>query len=220
MERVTLGKMQNPVRGFLHGSAALLSLAGLAVLVIRTAGDPPRMWSMVVFGLALLALYTTSALYHSIPWSDRAKPLMQRIDHSMIYVLIAGTFTPLVVVVLDGGWRVGMLVAVWSVAAFGIVQKAVLPAVRPWFTVLLATLLGWAALIPIGQWAQRLDPAAIWLTLLGGILYTVGMVFYATRRPRLFPRVFSYHELFHVLVVAGSLAHFVMIWLYVVPYPA
>ena len=92
------------------GPRRVLSLVGLGVLVARTAHDPPRMWAMVVFGLALIALYTTSTIYHSVPWRDAIRQRVQRLDHSMIFVLIAGTFTPLAVVVLDGGWRVGMLV--------------------------------------------------------------------------------------------------------------
>ena len=218
MERITLGKMQNPVRGLLHGTAALLSLIGLGVLVARTAHDPPRMWAMVVFGLALIALYTTSTIYHSVPWRDAIRQRVQRLDHSMIFVLIAGTFTPLAVVVLDGGWRVGTLVAVWTVAAIGILLKVAAPGLHQAWSVTLMVLLGWAALIPLGQWAQRLGVRAIALALVGGLAYTVGMVFYATRRPRLFPRIFSYHELFHVLVVVGSVAHFAVVLHYVVPY--
>ena len=136
----------------------------------------------------------------------------------MIFVLIAGTFTPLAVVVLDGGWRVGMLVAVWTVAAIGILLKVAAPGLHQAWSVTLMVLLGWAALIPLGQWAQRLGVRAIALALVGGLAYTVGMVFYATRRPRLFPRIFSYHELFHVLVVVGRVAHFVVVLHYVVPY--
>ncbi len=218
MERVRLGKMENPVRGFLHGAGAVLSVVGLVVLILRTWGDPRRMWTMVVFGVSLVALYTTSSLYHSVPWRPRWKERWQRLDHSMIFVLVAGTFTPLAVNVLDGSWRVVMLAVVWGIGLVGIAQKILWPRLRQWFSVTLQTSMGWSALIPLGELMRRLGTAPIVLTLVGGAFYTAGMVMYATRRPRLSPRVFSYHELFHLFVLAGSIAHFFMVLLYVVPY--
>lgn len=102
MERITLGRMQNPVRGGLHGAAALASIVGLVNLIVRTADNLPSMWSMVFFGVSLIALYTTSSLYHSVPWNGTWKNRMQRLDHSMIFVLIAGSFTPIAYNVLTG----------------------------------------------------------------------------------------------------------------------
>lgn len=212
--------MQNPVRGFLHGGAALFSVAGLITLVVRTARDTTRMWSMVVFGVSLIALYTTSSLYHSVPWKETWKPRMQRLDHSMILVLVAGSWTPLAVNVLEGRWRVATLSIVWGLALVGIAQKIFFPNVRVWFSITLAMVMGWFALVPLPQLFRNLAIGAVVLMFVSGAFYTVGMVAFATKRPRLFPRLFSYHEVFHVLVVAGSVTHFILLMLYVVPLPA
>lgn len=217
MERVTLGKMQNPVRGFLHGSAAIFSIVGLGILAVQTASNRASMWSMIVFGGSLILLYTTSSLYHSIPWNSTWKKRMQRLDHSMIFMLIAGTFTPIAYNVLEGSWRSVTLMVVWGAAVVGIGQKIILPRIRPWFSVTLQTMMGWFAVVPIAQIAKRLPASALVFLFLGGLSYTIGMVIYATGRPRLFPRVFSAHEVFHVLVVLGSFAHFLVVYLWVVP---
>ncbi len=217
MERITLGRMQNPVRGGLHGAAAIASIVGLVNLVVRTADNPPSMWSMVLFGGSLIALYTTSSLYHSVPWNGTWKKRMQRLDHSMIFVLIAGSFTPIAYNVLSGAWRVTTLWAMWGIAAIGIGQKFLVPSVGTWFSVTLQTTMGWLVVVPIAEIARRLPVSALVVLFLGGVFYTVGMVIFATSWPKLFPRVFSHHELFHVLVVAGSVAHYLVVWLWVIP---
>jgi len=219
MQRIMLGKMLNPVRGFMDATAAVASLAALVVLVVLTAHDLPRMLSMIVYSLSLVALYTTSALYHSIPWRPRWKQRMQRLDHSMIFVLVAGSFTPIAFNVLNGAWRVTVLAVVWAVAVVGVVQKVVWPRVRQWFSVTLQTSLGWFVLVPFLELVRRLSGGAIILIAAGGILYTIGMILFTMRRPRFAPRVFSYHEVFHVFVISASLLHFLAVLIYVVPFP-
>ena len=215
-----LGRMRNPVRGFMDGSAALASLVGLVVLAVLTRHDPPRMVAVIVFALSLIALYTTSALYHCVPWSRRWRHRMQRMDHSMIFVLVAGSWTPISAVVLDGWWRVATLAVVWSVALVGIVQKVVFPKVRLWFSITLQTAMGWFALVPLVELVRRMSGGAIALMFASGLLYTVGMILFATRRPKLAPHLFSYHEVFHVFVISASLLHFLLVVNYVVPYAA
>lgn len=214
-DRVTFLGLHNPIRGFLHGSAALLSIVGAALLWSRGAGDVGRQCALLVFTVSLVALYSVSSLYHSVPWSGVWKARMQRIDHSMIYLLVAGTYTPIAVVALDGWPKVIALVAVWGVAVVGILQKVWRPRVGDWFSITMQTVQGWLALPLLGPLAQALSGPALALTILGGILYTVGMVLFVTRRPRLWPRVFSYHEVFHIFVVCGSAAHYAMIFRYI-----
>src|SRR4051794_34524577 len=122
-DRVTLFGMHNPIRGLLHGSAALLSIAGAFHLWGRAEGDVGKQCALLVFAASLVALYSVSSLYHAVPWSDGWKDRMQRADHAMIYVLVAGTYTPIAMVALAGGTRLFALAAVWGIAAFGIVQK-------------------------------------------------------------------------------------------------
>ncbi len=216
LPRWTIGRMQNPVRGFLHGGAAIAAVAGSVFLVAQAHSWSAR-FSVLVFGVAMVALYTTSSLYHSVPWRAVAKRRMQRLDHSMIYLLIAGTYTPFTVIVLDPPLRWLLLALVWGIAVLGIVQKAFLTRIPGGFSVALSTILGWLAVFFAWPLVQRLALAGTVLVVVGGVLYTVGMVFLVTNRPRLWPRVFSYHEAFHVLVVAATAVHFVAVWRYVVP---
>jgi hemolysin III len=207
--------MQNPVRGFLHGGAAVASVVGAIFLWVRASGDLSRQLSTLIFPLSLIALYTVSSLYHSVPWRRVWKKRMQRLDHSMIYILVAGTYTPIGFIVLDGSLRWTVLGIAWGIAAVGILQKAFLPRLRSWFSIGLQTTQGWLALPLIVPLAQRLPGPALLLAAIGGLLYTVGLVFLVTQRPRLWPRVFSYHEMFHVLVVSGSALHYAMTFGYV-----
>ncbi len=217
MDRVKLGRMHHPVRGFLHGTAALLSVAGMIVLAVKTAGDLPRMLTMLVFSGSMVALYTTSSLYHSIPWKERWKKRMQRFDHSMIFLLVAGTYTPIAFNVLTGTWKWTTLAVVWGIAVIGILQKMLFPKVRNWLSITLYMVMGWFAVIPVRELFDRLPLEAMALLIVGGACYSVGMILLVAKRPRLFPRVFSYHEVFHILVITGSLLHFLMILTYVVP---
>jgi hemolysin III len=213
--RLTVGKMQNPVRGFLHGTAAIASAVGAVPLWSRGCGDLPHQIALLIFALSLVALYTGSSLYHSVPWSRAWKERMQRVDHSMIYILVAGTYTPLACIVLSGWLRWAALGAAWGIALVGILQKVCVPKWGDGFSITLQTTQGWLALPLFVPLAQRLPCAALLLTALGGVLYTVGMVCLVTQRPRLWPRVFSHHEVFHIFVVAGSAAHYAMTFLYV-----
>jgi len=214
-ERLTFGKMHNPVRGILHGTAAMLSLVGGAALWVRSTGDLSRQLALLVFAVSLVALYAASSLYHSVPWRSVWKARMQRLDHAMIYVLVAGTYTPLALVVLHGWPQWMALGATWGIASIGIAQKACRPRVGDWFSITMQTVQGWFALPLLGPLAQQLPRAALAQVAVGGVLYTLGMVLFVTKRPRLWPRVFSYHEVFHVFVVAGSAMHYVVMFRYV-----
>jgi hemolysin III len=217
-DRMRFGRMLNPVRGFIDATGAVLALVGAGVLYVAGAGDLPRQVALVVFGLTMVALYTVSCLYHSIPWQSTWKLRMQRLDHSMIYLLIAGSYTPLAAIVLDGWWRTGTLLVIWGITAFGIAQKFLLPGLSSAVAVSLTTTQGWLAVFLLVPLARALPWQALALALMGGVLYTIGMVFLVTGRPRLWPRVFSYHEVMHVLVLAASTCHFVMTLRYIAPY--
>ena len=212
--RWTLGKMQNPVRGFLHGTAAVAGLVGTIFLLFHAPTWPVRS-AVLVFGLAMMALYTTSSLYHSVPWGEPWKQRMQRLDHSMIFVLIAATYTPIAVVILDGWWRWGALAMAWGIAFIGIIDRLFASMDKHVFSFSLMVIMGWLSLTVMFPLASRAGTAAVILMAIGGVLYTVGMVFKVTKWPRLWPRVFSAHELFHVFVVAASAVHWTATYRYV-----
>ncbi|MDX1691186.1 MAG: hemolysin III family protein [Acidimicrobiia bacterium] len=217
--RVRLGKMTHPVRGFLHGSAGVLSLVATALLLAMASTDLSGRLALLVFGLSLVALYTTSSLYHSVPWTKTWKRRMQKLDHLMIHVLTAGTYTPIAVIVFDGWLEVVTLAVQWGVVAIALVHKLVAERMGPG-SVALSTTQGWLALLLLWPLAQRLPWTALAVVLLGGVLYTIGMVFLVTNWPRLWPRTFSYHEVFHVLVILASSVHFFFIARWVVGYQA
>ena len=217
MERVTLGKMQNPIRGFLHGTAAVAAVVGLFVLLERAWGNAAAAAGALIFGVALLAMFVVSSLYHSVPWGAAWKARLQRIDHSMIFLLVAGTFTPVAIATIDGVLLAVLLSALWVTALAGIVLKVSMPNVKTSLSVTLQLAMGWSALILMPWVLSRLGWGAVILIALGGLCYTAGTVIFMSKRPRLFPRTFSYHELFHVLVIAGSSLHFLAVLWYAIP---
>ncbi len=215
--RLTLGKMQNPVRGFLNGLAAVAAASGTAALMWRASVWSGRV-ALIVFGLGLVALFTTSSLYHSIPWRGIWKRRMQRLDHSMIFILIAASYTPIAVIVLDPWLRWTTIAIVWTLALTGVGLVMFLPPSRHGISIALMTTMGWIAIPLMVPVATRVGGVAVSLLALGGVLYTVGMVFLVTGRPRLWPRVFSHHELFHVFVIAAAALHFAVNFGYVAPF--
>jgi hemolysin III len=217
MDRMTIGRMQNPIRGLLHGGAAVAALVGTVYLVGQTWGNLTALAGSLVFGFALLVMYTVSSLYHSIAWQGERKARLQRIDHSMIYLVVAGTFTPIALAGLEGAsvwWCLGL---VWGIAIVGIALKLVLPGVSTRLSVTLQLVMGWTVILWIPQIWTSLGAEAIIFIAVGGLFYTAGTAIFMTKRPKLFPRTFSYHELFHVFVVLASVFHFLAVALYAVP---
>jgi hemolysin III len=213
--------MTNPVRGFIDITAAVTAVVGSTVLWFAGVNTLSQRVALVTFGLGLVGLYTVSALYHSIPWRERWKQRMQRVDHSMIYVLVAASYTPIAVIVLDGWLRAATLVVIWGIAIVGVAHKVFAdPRKRHALSVALQTTQGWLAVLILVPLARRLPFAAVELLLFGGVLYTVGMVFLVTGRPRLWPRVFSHHEMMHVMIVAGSVCHYLVTLRFIVPLAA
>jgi len=194
-----------------HGVGAMLGVAALVLLVAGSArsGDPWRVVSFSIYGASLIALFLASTLYHAIP-GVRAKRWLRRLDHAAIFVLIAGTYTPVALLALDGSWTVVMLSIVWAGAVTGIVLKMVR---IDGFRVLsngLYIVLGWIALVAFPSMIHEMQPAALTLAVVGGLLYTAGAIVFATRHPDPAPIVFGYHEVWHVFMVAAAMCHFAM----------
>ena len=209
--------LQRPLlRGYFHLLAAGAAIAGLVVLVLLA--DSARAYvGGAVFAGSLVLLYFTSGTYHTINWGRRMSSFLKRLDHSMIFVLIGGTYTPFCLLVLNDAWGLSMLSVIWGVAAAGILLKLIWPGAPRWFGVILYAGAGWMAVVagaPLSDW---FDFTPLLLLVLGGVLYTIGGVTYALRRPDPFPRVFGYHEVFHLLVIAGSAVHYTLVAVYLMP---
>jgi hemolysin III len=203
------------LRGAVHEAAFWLSLLSGTLLVVGAAGAKQAAAS-AVFAASMTACFGISALYHRRTWRPTARLWMRRADHAGVYLLIAGTYTPVSLLVLEGAWRPVILIVVWSGALAAIVLKFAWVAGPKWLAAAIAIALGWVAAAALPQLAVRLDPVALTLIVLGGLAYTAGAVVYVRRRPDPSPRVFGYHELFHVLTVIAAGLQYAAIAFFVV----
>ena len=207
------------LRGYLHAGAAVVAALGGTYLVVLSSGDLPRQLSMLVYGVGLTLLFAVSAVYHVHTWAPARRAILRRIDHANIFVLIAATYTPLAFNVLSGWWRVGVLGAVWAAALAGVGAAVAGVQLGRWARAGLYVGMGWIALAAVGQIAAALPWPAIGLIIIGGVLYSAGALLYARRWPDPWPRVFGYHEVFHLLTVAAAVAFYVLVLVYVLPAP-
>jgi hemolysin III len=197
-------------RGRLHQLAFYVAVPQGIALVVAAAGALERIGG-IIYAVTLAGLYGVSAAYHRLKWSPRALLRMRRLDHSMIFALIAGTYTPIALVAMHGVWRVVVLASVWAGASSGIVMKLVgLERTRK-ITAAMYIVLGWLALAAAPAIVPQLDVLEMSLIAAGGVLYTVGAIVLATHRPDPDPLVFGYHEVWHVMVVSASLCHYAAI---------
>ena len=206
---------REPFSGLSHLAGAFLSVVGLIALLLLSRGKPWHTLGFAIYGSSLIALYMASGLYHSLHVSERRLNRLMQFDHSAIFLLIAGTYAPLCLVPLRGGWGWSLLGAEYLLAALGIGCVVLFNSKPEWARVALYVGMGWLALIALPSLWATLPPGALWWLVGGGVLYTVGTVFYATNWPRLWPGKFSAHDLWHVFVLGGSACHFVLM-LYVV----
>lgn len=210
-------RVREPFCGISHFTGAVLSVAGLITLVIMARG---RAWHTVAFsiyGVSLILLYTASCLYHSLHTSERGIEVLKRCDHIGIYLLIAGTYTPMCLVLLRGAWGWSMLGVEYGLAAMGIAAVLFWGRAPSWVRVVLYLCMGWLVVIAMGPVRQVIPPTAVAWLATGGILYTVGTVVYAAEWPNLWPGRFHAHDLWHVFVMAGSACHFVLMLRFVAP---
>ena len=203
------------LRGVLHLVAAGAALAGIVVLVLL-ADSAAGYVGGAIFAACLALLYATSGLYHTVTWGPRLRDLLKRLDHSTIFLLIAGSYTPFCLAVLNTAWGISLLAVVWSLAGAGVLLKLVWPGGPRWLSVGLYLGVGWLAAVAATELLEWFTLVPLALLVLGGVMYSLGGVVYAARRPNPFPRVFGYHEVFHAFVVAGSALHFLLVAAYVV----
>ncbi len=206
------------LRGWSHAAAAVVAVAGLVSLVVITRHDPAKLVSMAVYGTGLVLLFAVSATYHIFNWPPRVKDWLRRADHATIFVFIAATYTPLVFNVLDGWWRLGVLITIWICALAGVVGAAPFLRIPRAALAGLYLAMGWIAVVALVPLSAALGWAAALLMALGGLQYSLGAAAYAFRRPRLWPRVFGYHEVFHLAVITASITFYVIVVYYAVPY--
>lgn len=207
------------MRGWFHAVAAIASVVLTVALCWRSREDPPRAISLAIFGLSMIELYSVSALYHIGRWKPTVDRRLRALDHANIFVLIAGTYTPLCFNVLEGWPRPTLLTVIWLCAVVGVALATLTLRTPRWLTATLYVGMGWVSVFALPAFLHALSWPPVLALFGGGVLYTVGAVVYARRWPNPFPRVFGFHEVFHLFVIAGSIAFAVMIWIWVVPFP-
>lgn len=205
------------LRGYLHLGAALAAAAGGTYLVLVSSGDVLRQLSMLVYAASLTMLFGVSAAYHVRVWAPVPTAILRRLDHANIFVLIAATYTPFAANLLTEWSRLGVLATVWCGAVAGAGAAIAGLQLRRWLRAAIYVVLGWVGVAAVFFVEVPLPPLANALLLTGGLLYSLGAVLYARRWPDPWPRVFGYHEVFHVLTIAAAVLFYVVLLVYVLP---
>ncbi|WP_319471013.1 hemolysin III family protein [uncultured Pseudodesulfovibrio sp.] len=209
--------LRDPVSGLTHCIAAALAVFATVLLILRSV-SPVMPWHIVtfsIFGGGMILLYTASTLYHWLPLSDKGILVLRRVDHSMIFFYIAATYTPICLIPLRGPWGWSIFGVIWGLALAGIVLKVFWMTAPRWLSTAIYLAMGWLVLVGIYPLTQNMSLAAFLWLLGGGVVYSIGAVVYALKWPDPFPKVFGFHEIFHIFVIGGSFCHFVVMYWYV-----
>ncbi len=208
---------REPMNGLTHFVGIFFAIAALIALLTRS-GDPltlPQIVAFSIFGTAMILLYTASTLYHWLPFDGKKLEIFRKIDHVMIFVFIAASYTPICLVSLQGGWGWSIFGTVWAITIAGLFLKIFwLNAPRKLYTAIYL-LMGWLIIIGIWPLSQKVDFMGIIWLFIGGFFYTVGATIYALKKPDPFPGFFGFHEIFHVFIIFGSFSHFWMIYKFI-----
>lgn len=210
-------KLRDPVSGLMHLAAAAAAALGLALLVYLGRDSVSKQTTLVIYGLSVIAMFAASATYHLVNASPATLQFLRKLDHSAIYLIIAGTYTPICLYFFTGFWQWGMVALIWLFALVGILVKLVFLHAPRWLTVVIYLVMGWLGLVAIPEMVNVMPPGAIAWLLAGGIFFTLGALVYALKKPDWYPNVFGFHELWHIFVILGVLCHFILIAAYIAP---
>jgi hemolysin III len=212
--------LKQPFSALSHLVGVILAIAGLIALLVAAKGDPRRIFAFTIYGLSLIVLYSTSTIYHAFHVSPEREKALQRTDHVAIFLLIAGTYTPVCLVTLRGGLGCELLAAIWTLAIAGILTICFWRSHPHWVRVALYVLMGWLAVITLLPLYRSLGAAGMAWMVAGGLAYTLGIFFYAMNdevsRPWL--GKLTPHDVWHMFVLTGSICHYILILLFVAPH--
>ncbi|WML57608.1 hemolysin III family protein [Neobacillus sp. PS2-9] len=211
--------IREPINGLTHLAGAVLAFVGLLAMVIKTAmtnPSPLAITAVIIFGVSMILLYSASATYHMVIAHDKVIAFLRRLDHSMIFVLIAGTYTPFCFISLNGKTGAILFSIISSVAISGVVFKMVWFTCPRWISTALYIAMGWMIVFVFSPLTGSLNPMGLLLLILGGIFYTIGGVIYGAKPKFLETKYLGFHEIFHIFILLGSLAHFFSVFLYVI----
>lgn len=206
-----LKKLREPVNSLTHWGGAALALVGLVALLIVGWDTPAKIISLAIYGVSLILLFSASATYHMVQVKDKALEIFRKIDHSAIYLLIAGTYTPFCVNAFTGFWKWGLLSIIWSLAFIGILVKVFYIRAPRWVNAGIYVLMGWISVAAAGQMLAALPTWVLTWLIIGGVIYTLGAIVYMTKIFNFKPGVFGFHEVWHIFVPFAAAAHFVAV---------
>lgn len=210
-------KMKEPVNTWTHFILFMAAIVGLVFLVLLSKNNVSKLITMTIYGVSMIMLYGASSLYHWVKTTPQKELILKKVDHIAIYFLIAGSYTPVFYYGLEGAWRWAMLAAVWILAIIGMALKIWFIHAPRYVSSAFYVSLGWIALVPFLQLIKNLPMGAIILMAVGGVVYTMGAIIYATKIFDFFPKRFGFHEVFHLFIAAGSIVHYLMILIYIMP---
>jgi hemolysin III len=196
-----------------HLLGAVASLAGYVILLCNSSGSMTKIVLSSIYSLCAVLLFTCSAIYHGQKAGEDEQSTWRRLDHIAIFFMIAGTYTPISYIYLDGWWRWSIIGAQWLLVILGLVFKLVYLRSPRWLNSVIYVLMGWMLLIPLNHLLAAMPLSSILLLFGGGIAYTLGAVFYAIKKPNPFPGIFAFHEIFHLLVLVGAALHYLVIYI-------
>ena len=218
---MTKKHIKDPGSAITHFIGMLMAIFAAVPLLIKAAHEPGHLYltALTIYAASLILLYAASTTYHTVDISEKVNTILKKIDHMMISVLIAGTYTPICLLVLDRKTGIPLLLLVWGITIAGILIKAFWVYCPKWFSSVLYICMGWTCVLAFTQILNTLSPAAFGWLLAGGIIYTIGGIIYALKLPIFNNRHknFGSHEIFHLFVMAGSACHFIVMYAYLLP---
>ncbi len=196
-----------------HLTGVVAAVVGTVFLSLVASYSASALITALIYGLSVIFLFSASSFYHAFKKAENEVSFWRRMDRLAIFFMIAGTYTPVCYLYLDGAWRWSMIAIQWGLVGFGLVSQLFFPRAPRVFYAVIYLVMGWLAIIPIRQMLAGMTAVQTFLLFAGGLFFTLGGIIYATKRPRLFPGVFSFHELFHIMVLLGGGFHYAMIYI-------
>jgi len=210
-------KFRDPVSGLTHLGAAILATIGLIVLLYLGRNNTIKIVSFLIYGISLVMMFSASAAYHLTKASAKVILLLRKFDHSAIYFLIAGTYTPICLFFFNGFYRWGLMAIVWGIAIIGVAVKMFVINVPRWVNAGIYLIMGWLCVMAIKPMLTSIPTGALVWLMVGGLFFTLGAVIYMTKMFNFYPGVFGFHEVWHIFVILGCLSHFILILAYIAP---
>jgi hemolysin III len=207
--------LREPVSSWIHLVSGVLAVFGLVLLVILGWGNLLKDTTLVVYGLTLILMFASSTIYHSVNTSDGVLLRLRKLDHSAIYLLIAGTYTPICLFFFTGFWKLPFLGIIWLFGLTGVLVKLFVINAPRWVTAGIYLVMGWLSIFAISEMIRSMPAGALIWLLAGGVCFTVGAAIYISKKLDFIPNVFGFHEVWHIFVTLGCLCHFILISVYI-----